>query len=418
MTERPIVRRFTRQELYDLVWFKPIRTIAPDYGISDVAFAKTCRGHDIPLPPRGYWARQQAGKKVAQEALPPREIGMSETIEVGGGAYSSGYYGDPPGLITMEIPPPPEFAEPIADIKQRMAAKIGKVTIPRNFEKAHRLIAGLLAEDEARRQKQIETKYPSIFDAPRYDSPFERRRLRLLSAIFVALEKAGYRPSMTGKDPTGFHVRVGGQSVAFTLEHPGQQRDGYRPASAANRPASDKLKCEISAWRKTDELALLWQDKGEDLVERHIDEIVVTLIVAGELQYRQGEVERAEQLKARKAQLIEEARKRREEEERRERERRIKAEQARVDRLLGEADALRHAQAIRAYVEQVRALSSPASQPLAAEKIEAWASWALAQADRIDPVVTGRFLEYQAVGEPMAVQLRKPHCAIDDGIKG
>ncbi len=47
-------RSFTRQELYDLVWSQPMRTLASQFGVSDVALAKTCRNHDIPIPPRGY----------------------------------------------------------------------------------------------------------------------------------------------------------------------------------------------------------------------------------------------------------------------------------------------------------------------------------------------------------------------------
>jgi hypothetical protein len=50
----------TRQELYDLVWSRPIREIAKDFGISDVAVAKHCRKHDIPRPGVGYWQKLAA----------------------------------------------------------------------------------------------------------------------------------------------------------------------------------------------------------------------------------------------------------------------------------------------------------------------------------------------------------------------
>lgn len=32
-------------------------------GISDVALAKHCRNHDIPVPERGYWNKLSAGKR-------------------------------------------------------------------------------------------------------------------------------------------------------------------------------------------------------------------------------------------------------------------------------------------------------------------------------------------------------------------
>ena len=58
--------RLSRQELYDLVWAAPVRQIAPRYGVSDVGFAKACRAANIPLPPRGYWAKRQAGQHQRQ----------------------------------------------------------------------------------------------------------------------------------------------------------------------------------------------------------------------------------------------------------------------------------------------------------------------------------------------------------------
>src|SRR5688572_10012032 len=40
----------SREDLYRLVWSEPIIRIAPHFGISDVALAKVCRKHKIPLP--------------------------------------------------------------------------------------------------------------------------------------------------------------------------------------------------------------------------------------------------------------------------------------------------------------------------------------------------------------------------------
>jgi hypothetical protein len=61
---------YTRQQLYELVWQKPVRTVARDLGISDVALAKACRRLKIPLPGRGYWAKAAAGVKLSRIPLP------------------------------------------------------------------------------------------------------------------------------------------------------------------------------------------------------------------------------------------------------------------------------------------------------------------------------------------------------------
>ena len=55
-------REFTRQELYNLVWREPLRTLAKTLHISDVRLAKICRRANIPLPGLGYWAKRAYGK--------------------------------------------------------------------------------------------------------------------------------------------------------------------------------------------------------------------------------------------------------------------------------------------------------------------------------------------------------------------
>jgi hypothetical protein len=52
----------TRAELYELVWSIPITSVAKTVGISGAGLAKLCRRHQIPCPPRGYWAKQAHGQ--------------------------------------------------------------------------------------------------------------------------------------------------------------------------------------------------------------------------------------------------------------------------------------------------------------------------------------------------------------------
>jgi hypothetical protein len=59
-----------RSELYELVWQKPMIKLAEQLGISDVGLAKACRRLGIPAPPRGHWAKLQAGKPSVQIPLP------------------------------------------------------------------------------------------------------------------------------------------------------------------------------------------------------------------------------------------------------------------------------------------------------------------------------------------------------------
>src|ERR1700733_2455560 len=82
---------YTRHALYDLAWSTPMSTLAKDFGISDVALAKRCRAVDVPVPPRGYWARRAAGKDPPRTPLPK---------------YRSRDTADPVQSSAIETPPP------------------------------------------------------------------------------------------------------------------------------------------------------------------------------------------------------------------------------------------------------------------------------------------------------------------------
>jgi len=66
--------RYDREKLYEQVWKVPMRTLAKEYGVSDVALAKACRKLHVPHPGRGYWEKKAANKPVEDRPpLPPVE---------------------------------------------------------------------------------------------------------------------------------------------------------------------------------------------------------------------------------------------------------------------------------------------------------------------------------------------------------
>lgn len=72
-SEDGIPLTLSREDLYELAWSKPLRELAKDFGISDVALAKRCGRLGIPVPGRGYWARIDAGQRPYRPKLPSRE---------------------------------------------------------------------------------------------------------------------------------------------------------------------------------------------------------------------------------------------------------------------------------------------------------------------------------------------------------
>ena len=76
--------QLSRQELYELVWNKPITKLAKEFGISDVGLAKTCRRHNIPLPQRGYWSKLQNQRPVPDTPSLPASRPFDEIISIMG----------------------------------------------------------------------------------------------------------------------------------------------------------------------------------------------------------------------------------------------------------------------------------------------------------------------------------------------
>ncbi|HEU4627311.1 MAG TPA: site-specific integrase [Steroidobacteraceae bacterium] len=75
---------FSREALHELVWTAPATEISEQLGVSDVALAKLCRRAAIPRPGRGYWARVEAGQRVARVPLPPPPGHLPELLRIRG----------------------------------------------------------------------------------------------------------------------------------------------------------------------------------------------------------------------------------------------------------------------------------------------------------------------------------------------
>lgn len=74
--------RFTRQELYALVWEKSTVQLAREFGISDRGLAKICARHIIPRPTVGYWRLVEVDRQPKRPKLPPIKDGALETVDI------------------------------------------------------------------------------------------------------------------------------------------------------------------------------------------------------------------------------------------------------------------------------------------------------------------------------------------------
>jgi ankyrin repeat protein len=69
-----------RPALFERVWSGPVDKLAKEWGLSDRGLSKACGRLQIPVPPRGYWARVAAGQRVRRPKLPILPPGQAEEI--------------------------------------------------------------------------------------------------------------------------------------------------------------------------------------------------------------------------------------------------------------------------------------------------------------------------------------------------
>jgi hypothetical protein len=281
-----------------------------------------------------------------------------------------------------------------------VTAIVAKAPMPiRGEQRWHTLIEKLLTVDEERRHKQAEAHYVSSWDAPLFDSPFEKRRLKILSALFRCLSWCGMTPSVSGRHGRDVSVKVGDTRVSFTLDSAQAEKQIERERqgwSFEARHPKDRIRLSLTTWRYPRHETRSWQDTDKARLETQLREIAVEMIVSAEQAYRDGVVQLREWRIERKAALEEAERQRIAEEARRRRELQVQREQQRVDHLLGQAEALHKADRIRTYVAAVQRATGSAPDPMTAHELREWMCWALTQADRIDPVLSGAYKERPA----------------------
>ena len=127
---------FTRQQLYELVWQRPVRTLAKELGVSDVGLAKACRRANIPLPGLGYWAKLAAGHRLTRIPLPQTTDGRSEVRIVA----------TPPKPTKIRLEERVAATETPADVAAITEPKSSYSLVLSDFTAPHTLLRGAQAQ--------------------------------------------------------------------------------------------------------------------------------------------------------------------------------------------------------------------------------------------------------------------------------
>lgn len=347
----------TRSALYARIWEQPLRTVAHDLGLSDSGLAKICRKHNIPRPPRGYWAKRHHGHHVTQIKLPPDQSGADPNIRIDPESHRAATR---QAAIPLEIPIP-------------------DVQVPERITHSHPIVA------EFRRllSKARADDYGRLWSHPRVPLKVSRqslgRALRILDTLLKAAIKQGY--AVNYDDDRGELVAtVDGERLKLSIEEPAQrfpvpppenppsywsQQYRYEPTG---RLAVKLEGCWLRGVRRH------WQDGARQRLETQLGHVLATLQVAANLLKTQ----RAEE-------AIREAQRQIMRRRRARQRRRHELLQARGRQLQAEAASWEAARQLRAYLAALAA--SGGGHTAQQQRL---ARWGQTYADHLDPLVPFR----------------------------
>ncbi|MDR7192709.1 hypothetical protein [Luteimonas terrae] len=201
----------SRSDLFDLVWSEALGKVGARFGVSDVAVAKACKKHGIPLPKQGHWARDPK-KRDRQPKLPPVSEERLDTV-----------YFDPP----PPRPPAPAVPEPQTSVE--IAADLSKCKpIVRT---THRVLSKASEEKDLLINPQNEV----TLDV-RVSKKSLERALLIFDAIIRATEERGGRWEVTASK-TKLHA-LGGSIAINMLE---SRTQSYVPSQYSPRSKDQKL---------------------------------------------------------------------------------------------------------------------------------------------------------------------------------
>lgn len=195
----------TRSDLYERVWSTPMSTLAREFGLSDRGLAKICERHNIPRPPRGYWAKLEAGQAPPKSPLPP---------DKGQGSRS----------VRIDLPSPdPRTEKLMADIRAYKERRDGVAESPGPSSMPPS--AGTVPHPKlARLARHLETRRPDMTEAGeragpaaygvRVSSTMAERSIRLLTQIFETCERLGLKIEVSKE---GMKASDASNTLSFTL---------------------------------------------------------------------------------------------------------------------------------------------------------------------------------------------------------
>ena len=227
-------KQYDRQKLLDEVWATPVTHLAGRYGLSDAGLKKLCSRLQIPTPPRGYWAKLAAGKKVPAKPDLPAYAGATQHLLIPAKPVSTSTYS---ARDEMDLR--------LAAVIDRENDPANKVIVPVRLNNPHPLVklsqnALVEAPLDHRRQPAISGRLVHI----RVSKPMQARALRIANTLLKTLEKRGYEMSL---DDNGVGLVFHGLKYRFEF-YESCHRVEYHPTEAAKRHRKSERNFYAPPW--------------------------------------------------------------------------------------------------------------------------------------------------------------------------
>jgi hypothetical protein len=190
------IRRISRTELYEKVWNAPMRTLATEFGLSDVGLAKICRKNGIPLPGLGYWRLVETGHAPKRQPLPAIQSGQKEEIRFS--VHERTHY------------------ERIASEEK---GPILEIRVGDTREITHPLVIRTRKLFQSISKQNDGSISPRELKAPHLEVSSEvlGRALRILDALFFAIEEQGHSITWPSEEKTSLRIVVDGENIVPNL---------------------------------------------------------------------------------------------------------------------------------------------------------------------------------------------------------
>lgn len=350
--------KFTRKELYDLVWSMSIRAMAAKYTISESEIKTACKDYNIPTPLNGHWSKLEFNKPVTIIPLPDKE-NENQEIVFKAKINISGY-------VVKELSP---LQIHQLEIEKHLDSKL---IVPQKLSNPDKLIIAA-REELTRKDKYVDNglvscRYQNLdIKVSKQNTP---RALLIMDTLIKSLHARSHDIKIKNSKTI---VRIMNEDIEFAL----REKTKRVPNTTSKWPDNYYIPTGIFVLR----IAYTWRGKdftdGKLQMEKQLSLIIASLeLIALEEIRRDIEREKRNKEEARLAEIKKNYEKLQDED--------LEA----FRQTLNKAERWHKAVNLRNYIKEVESRAIAGNN--LTEETKSWLTWARTKADWYDPFIEAK----------------------------